>query len=70
MKAVQFVSCDDELIFAQFEFIGSLARHPIPLSTSLATEPPRPAASSLHREDSSAPSTVPLTALLLYRTAG
>jgi hypothetical protein len=38
VQRIEFAAGDDQLPVAELEFPGSLARHPVPLSTRLAAE--------------------------------
>jgi hypothetical protein len=61
VESVQLVADDHQFVVAEFEFAGTLARHPVPLSASLAAELARPSRPGACREHPSAPSATSAT---------
>ena len=57
VESVELVSSDDDLIRAECQIRGSLARHPVPLPASLATELLRTARTWFPNDHSTTPST-------------
>ena len=54
-EAVEFSTLNDELIFTQFQFFGSLSGNPVPLPAGLATELPGATTRGTRRHGLSAP---------------